>query len=123
MTKARTYQPFHYVTAIFMTIALLWLSVSAPFIYESQKRNSEFAKCCTQSLFAGMEEENTNSAGNNTEEKVPKTSLNNFTEEYLHDHHKSGHFALVNLQYFKNQDAGIYVAYHGEPLVPPPNAA
>lgn len=123
MTKARTYNNAHYGSAIFMILALLWLSVSAPFVFENQRQNIDNTKCSPQSPFAGMEEENANPAGNNTEEKVPKTSLNNLTEEYLDEDHRSDRIASVNLQYFKNQDAGIYVAYHGEPLVPPPNVA
>ena len=122
MTQARTYNNYHYCSAIFMFMALLWLSVSAPFIYGNQK-DAHNSKCCsTQSPFAGAGDENNNPGGNNTEEKTPK-SVNNFSEEYLHDDHGSDRLSVVNLQYFKNQDAGIYFAYHGEPLVPPPNLA
>ena len=123
MIKATTYQTYHCFSAIFMIMALLWLSVSTPFVFENQKKKTDNAKCCSQSPFSGMEEENKSSTTNNAEEKIPKTTFNNFTEEYLHDHHKSGHIALIHLQYFKHQDAGIYIAYHGEPLVPPPNVA
>lgn len=120
MTKAKTYQQ---VSAIFMTMALLWLSISTPFVFESQKQYADSSKCCSAQLpFAGSEEENNNPAGNSTEEKIPK-SLNSFSEEYLHDHLRADHLSAINLQYFKNQDAGIYLAYHGEPLVPPPNVA
>lgn len=122
MTKATTYNNFHCGSAIFMFMALLWLSVSAPFIYGNQK-DAYNTKCCsTQSPFAGAGDENNNPGGNNTEEKTPKT-VNNFSEEYLHDDHGSDRLSVINLQYFKNQDAGIYLAYHGEPLVPPPNLA
>ena len=122
MTKATTYNNYHYGSAIFMIMALLWLSVSAPFIFGSHK-DAHSSKCCsTQSPFAGAGDENNNSAGNTTEEKTPK-GVTSISEEYLHDDHGSDHLSVINLQYFKNQDAGIYLAYNGEPLVPPPDLA
>jgi hypothetical protein len=107
-------------SAIFMILALLWLTVSAPFVFENQK-NLASSSDCTQSPFAGSEEENGGQSGNTTEEKTSK-SLNNFSEEYLHDNIKD-HIFSIGLQYHKHQDAEIYIAYHGEPLVPPPNVA
>ncbi|HET9746033.1 MAG TPA: hypothetical protein VFP97_09985 [Chitinophagaceae bacterium] len=122
MTKARTYNIYHQGSAIFMMMALLWLSVSAPFVLASQQE-ADGLKCCpTQSPFAGAGDENNSPAGNTTEEKTPK-SITNFSEEYLHDDHRSDRLSLINLQYFKNHDAGIYLAYHGEPLLPPPNVS
>jgi uncharacterized protein Usg len=122
MTKATLYKKYHCVSAVFMIIALLWLTISAPFAFENQKKFADHSKySSTQSPFAGSEEESNSTGGNTTEEKTPK-SLSIFSEEYLHSN-QSQHTSLMNLQYFKNQDAGIYVAYHGEPLVPPPNAA
>jgi hypothetical protein len=109
-------------SAIFMILALLWLTVSAPFVFENQKNiASASGLSSAQSPFAGSEEENGGQSGNTTEEKTPK-SLNNFSEEYLHDNIKD-HIFSIGLQYHKHQDADIYIAYHGEPLVPPPNVA
>ena len=106
-----------------MIVALVWLSVSAPFVFNNQKKHGESLKCCSsQSPFAGTGEENSNPTGNSTEEKIPK-SVNSFSEEYLHDSHWSNFISSINLQYFNNQDAGIYIAYHGDLLVPPPNVA
>jgi hypothetical protein len=107
-----------------MIIALTWLTVSAPFVLENQKQLSKFSKTSlNQSPLAGNDEESGNPPGNNsTEEKTPKT-LNTFSEEYLHDHHRSDHLFSLALQYHKHQNASIYTAYHGEPLVPPPNVA
>lgn len=123
MTKAQPYKSYQCASAIFMILALLWLTISTPFVLESQKIMADKSDCrSSQSPFAGTEEESNTPAGNATEEKVPKT-LNSITEEYLHDNNKSNHLTSLSLQYFKHQDAGIYVAYHGEPLVPPPNAA
>ena len=107
-----------------MIVALVWLTISAPFVFENQKQFAKDSKTTsTQSPLAGNEEENGNPLGNNnTEEKAPK-SLNTFSEEYLHDHYRSAHLFSLALQYHKHENAGIYIAYHGEPLVPPPNVA
>ena len=67
------------------------------------------------------EEDATNPFGNTTEEKAPSTS--SISEEYLHDHHATDHFFDVFSQYYKRENAGTYIAFHGELLVPPPNAA
>lgn len=103
-----------------MIIALLWLTVSLPFVYHQQKGLANQSTLAEQSPLPATEEENGNPLGNNTEEKTPKGSTT-FSEEYLHDHHKSDRLFSIALQYSKNEDGGIYIAYHGEPLVPPPN--
>lgn len=107
-----------------MIIALIWLTISAPFVFENQKQLAKTSNTASvQSPLAGSEEESGNPLGsNNTEEKAPK-SLNTFSEEYLHDHYRSDYLFALALQYHKHENAGIYIAYHGEPLVPPPNVA
>lgn len=67
-------------------------------------------------------EEEANPLGNTTEEKAPN-SLSSFSEEYLHDNHRSEYFFLIASQFHKCENANTYVAFHGELLVPPPNRA
>ncbi len=67
------------------------------------------------------EEETANPFGNTTEEKAPSST--SFSEEYLHDHHTTDYFFSTVLQYHKCENAGTYIAFHGELLVPPPNVA
>jgi hypothetical protein len=124
MTRNKTYTRFHLISAVLMIVALTWLTISAPFVFENQKQLAKISKMSSdQSPLAGTEEESGNPLGNNTtEEKAPK-SLNTFSEEYLHDHYRSNHLFSIALQYYKHENAGIYIAYHGEPLVPPPNVA
>jgi hypothetical protein len=113
---------FQRVSACFMIVALLWLTVSAPFVFAAQQELAKQEKTSNNgSPLSGSEEETTNPLGNTTEEKAPSGS-NNFSEEYLHDHHVDDHFFSIDLQYHKCENAGTYVAYHGELLVPPPNA-
>ena len=124
MTRNKTYTRLHLISAALMIFALAWLTISAPFVFQNQKQMAKITKMSSdQSTLAGSEEENGNPLGNNsTEEKAPK-SLNTFSEEYLHDHYRSDHLFSLALQYHKHENAGIYIAYHGEPLVPPPNVA
>jgi len=124
MTRNKTYNRLHLISAVLMIIALAWLTISAPFVLENQKQLAKISKMSSdQSPLTTSEEESGNPLGNNnTEEKAPKT-LNTFSEEYLHDHYRSDHLFSLALQYHKHENAGIYIAYHGEPLVPPPNVA
>ena len=68
---------------------------------------------------AGNEEEATNPFGNNTE-KSP-TDNDPFSEEYIHAANKIEHFFSLALQFYSCEKASIYIAFHGEILVPPPN--
>ena len=116
------YSPQQMVSAAFMILALLWLTISAPFVIAAQQQISKQDKIeNTSSPIDGNEEEAANPFGNTTEEKAPSSST--FSEEFLHDHHKTEYFFSISSQYHKGENAGTYVAYHGELLVPPPNAA
>jgi hypothetical protein len=103
-----------------MGFALLWLTISAPFVQASQKYFDRYHSD-TRSLTDKAEEDSTNPFGNNTEEKAPSST--NFSEEYLHDDEESHDFGINVSLLHHSQDAGTYIAYHGELLVPPPNKA
>jgi hypothetical protein len=103
-------------------MALVWLTVSAPFVYAAQQELAKHQKTEKAAApLAGTEEESSNPFGNNTEEKTPGS--NTFSEEFLHDHHINSHFLIEISQYHKSENADIYIAFHGELLVPPPNAS
>jgi len=114
-----TYSLFSKVSAILMVFALLWLTVSTPFVFASQQKAAEFHKMADAGTPVGEEE--SNPFGNSTEEKAP-TGVS-LSEEYLHDHHSSDYYFMLASQFHKFEDADIYVAFHGEMLVPPPNQA
>ena len=119
---SKPYSFFNRVSAILMIVALSWLTVSAPFVYEQQQKMAKESSAGFANLpIAGTEEE-ANPFSGSTEEKAPKT-LNTFSEEYLHDHHQSEYFFSLASQFHKGEDASTYVAFHGELLVPPPNKA
>jgi hypothetical protein len=120
--NSKTYNLFQKNSAVFMILALLWLTISAPFVFASQQELAKHHKATnTASPLTQTEEESPNPLGNASEEKAPSTT--SFSEEYLHDHHMPDHFFSIALQYYKCENAGTYIAYHGELLVPPPNVA
>jgi len=102
----------------FMILALLWLTVSAPFVYAGQQKQAKYAKSVNAE---NANEEESSNPFSGTEEKVPSNS--SLSEEYLHDHHEAEMIFIISMQYHKSYDAGTYYAFHGELLVPPPNQA
>lgn len=120
----KKYNLFHLASAIFMILALLWLTVSAPFVNAVQQNLTRQDKVenAVNLLSANEEESSTNPFGNNTEEKAPNGS-NSFSEEYLHDHHAADDLIFIDQQFHKCDNAGTYIAFHGELHVPPPNVA
>ena len=107
-----------------MIVALLWLTISAPFVFASQQHLAKYEKSAkADSPVESGEEESSNPLNNTTEEKAPTCSSSSLSEEYLHDHHTADVFYSIVLQVHKCENADTYVAYHGELLVPPPNVA
>lgn len=123
--RRKKYTFFQKGSAVFLICTLLWLTVSAPFVLKAQqalaKQNKVLSvNCNAESCEDGCTDEDA-SGNNNIEEKVPST--NNFAEEFLHDHHITHHFFIVISFCHKQEEADSYTAFHGELLVPPPNAA
>lgn len=118
----KLYSIFQRGSALFMIGALVWLTVSTPFVFASQQALAKQTKAETsRSSNTSNEDKSSNPFSGTTEEKNPgSTSL---SEEYLHEHGIQEHFFTEALQYHKGEDAGTYVAFHGELLVPPPNLA
>ncbi|MGZ8509189.1 MAG: hypothetical protein ACXWWA_02385 [Chitinophagaceae bacterium] len=118
----KIYNPFHLLSAVFMILALLWLTISVPFVYASQQEFAKLAKMENSgSPLTGNEEETANPFGNTTEEKSPSSS--SFSEEFLHDQHSTDCLFYIVQQHHKCENAGTYIAFHGELIVPPPNVA
>jgi hypothetical protein len=119
---SQSYNFFQRFSAIMMIVALTWLTISAPFVLEQQQKIAKQTTSAVADLPITGTEEESNPFSGSTEEKAPK-SLNSFSEEYLHDHPQSEYLFSIASQFHKCEDAGTYVAYHGELLVPPPNKA
>ncbi|MFC0774659.1 hypothetical protein [Terrimonas alba] len=119
MSEKKTYNALQMASAVFMIMALLWLTISAPFVYAGQQ---EITKQSKATATTADDDDCANPFGNNTEEKAPGNS-SSFSEEYLHDQHHAEHFFSIIFRFHKCENADTYHAFHGELLVPPPNAA
>ena len=103
-----------------MILTLCWLTISMPFVIDFKEK---VAKMENKSSTPSNQDDESAPLGNNTEEKVP-FSNNSFSEEYLHDLHITHHYFFSETsQYYNFENTDIYIAFHGELLVPPPNAA
>lgn len=119
----KPYNIYQLGSAVFMILALLWLTISLPYVYESQQKYSQVEKmAASASSPVDSNEEESNPFSNTTEEKS-SGSGNSFSEEYLHDHHITDHFFFTASQKYKCEKADTYIAFHGELLVPPPDVA
>ena len=119
----RKYTLIKFISGIFLMLALLWLTISIPFVYAGERELIEHNKMVDAgSPLTTDEEETTNPFSNSTEEKK-SGNTSSFSEEYLHEHPDQDCFIIIPRQYHKCKNAGSYIAFHGELLVPPPNAA
>lgn len=117
----KAYNFFQQASAITMIVALLWLTISAPFVFAAQQDVAKQQKTEQNAgPITGNEEEAANPFGS-SEKKASAGS--SFSEEYLHDNCNYPNLFLTGLRYHKSENAGTYTAFHGELLVPPPNAA
>jgi hypothetical protein len=117
----KPYNTLQRISAVFMTLALIWLTISLPIIYQSQQELSSY-QVLSSEIPPASTEDDSNPLTNTTEEKH-SNSTNTLSEEFLHDHHYCDHFFSIDLQKYRGKNAGTYIAYHGELDVPPPDAA
>jgi len=124
MNKNRkTYNFFQKATSIFLMLTLLWLTVSTPFIIKTQQELTKQQKSLSVEIpLPDGEDNNTDSSGNNIEEKVPN-SANSLSEEFLHEHHSTQDYISKTSRNYSLENAGTYIAFHGELHAPPPNVA
>jgi hypothetical protein len=101
-------------SALFMIMALLWLTVSTPFVFKAQQEQKKEAQ--KQSSQA----KDTNPFANTTEEK--NESGMNTLSEYLHDHPSPENNFTVLIRLYKRYPSSIYCEHHPELLSPPPEA-
>jgi len=120
--RNKYYSKFQAITAVFLILALGWLTISAPFINTVQQKlaNAENSQMAGD-LLGSPEEESSVPLNGGTEEKAPGS--NSLSEEYLHHAHVEHPSRLQMSCNIYHEDDRAYVAFHGELLVPPPNKA
>lgn len=100
-------------SCLFMVFALLWLTVSLPFVNYTQEILEE-------QVAGNSEGGESNQQNLPTEEKTESGS--NTLSEYLHDHHHEMHQGdLINTGYKIDPD-DTYLAFHPDLVLLPPEA-
>ena len=98
------------ISSLFMIIALLWLTVSTPFVFASQqaqqKEIQKHAGTDKNPFSATTEEKNESSVGS--------------LSEYLHDLNSMNQHFIVLTRIYKCHSSDEYYAYHPELISPPP---
>jgi len=95
-----------------MMLALLWLTVSTPFVFASQQaQQKEIQKQ------SGSSEDKPPFA--TTTEEKNESSLSTLSE-YLHDLNSMNHHFTMLIRIYKCHTSDLYYAYHPELLSPPP---
>lgn len=107
------------INACFMILALLSLTISAPLSFNRQFSKQDRSDQRSQLPVSASEEETANPPGNNTEEKAPGSASP--LEEYLHNGSDAALVGNRNLRKFDTRDVVIFIDFHQELLVPPPN--
>ena len=101
----------HIISGLVMILALLWLTVSTPFVYAAQQAQQEEVQK------RGGPESN-NSFANTMEEKN-EGSVNTLSE-YLHDVDQGNQHFITLTRLYKCHSSALYFEYHIELLSPPP---
>jgi hypothetical protein len=101
-------------SSIFMVLALLWLTISTPFVYQAQKVQKETQKQTRQG------DDKTNPFSNTTEEK--NESGVNTLSEYLHDPLSIETDFTTLTRLYQRYPCIIFPEHHPELLSPPPEA-
>lgn len=116
MESKRTYQLVDFISAVFLILTLLWLTVSTPFIFEAQK---EINRTHTSVPPGQPTEDSTNPFSGLNEEKSSEISLS----EYLHDGSAILDMNPLRIAHADADGADIYIAFYGELLSPPPECS
>lgn len=106
------------LNALFFVLTLVWLTVSTPFVMANQHND----QCCVNIDWPldNDGEEDASPLNNASEEKPHNT--NGFMEEYLHASAAFIALGYSSVSHGLSLHPESYQAFHGELLVPPPNA-
>ncbi|OLY93941.1 hypothetical protein SAMN05444008_1112 [Cnuella takakiae] len=113
-TKSSISSNGKWASAILMLLALLWLSVSTPFVYAAQQKLAAIEKG-----ISSADDETNPLAGTNEEKSESGVYA---LSEYLHETMLAGNVATCLVKYEKCHPSNLYFAYHPELHSPPPNS-
>lgn len=115
-SKRPTYNLFQKISGIFLILALLWLTASAPFVAEIKNEINKQSGILVYNGIGDTSETTNPYAGLNEEQ----CSGNGGFSEYLHEAVTFTLFAEQQLSHKCFVTGEIYIAYYGELLSPPP---
>jgi hypothetical protein len=115
--KQKYYLLRHRLSSVLMMLALLWLTISTPYVYASQKAQQAIAKQQWQNQ---QDDDTSNPLTSTTEEKTEGGA--NTLSEYLHEAHVLEHGYIIIEKFEKCHAEDLYFAYHPELISPPPDA-
>lgn len=118
MRRKSTNNLHRFLSCAIMVLALLWLTVSTPFVYSQQQMLLQ------QNIEADISielEEEANPFANTTEEKTESGS--NTLSEYLHDLHLHEQYTIGLAKFTKCHPSDLYYAFHPELISPPPESS
>ena len=101
------------LSCLFMIFALLWLTISLPFVNYAEQITAE--QVCNS-----PEDNNSTQQNLPTEEKTESGS--NSLSEFLHDHHFEMNKGYLINQGYKLSPDDTYLAFHPEQALLPPEA-
>lgn len=120
MKKHKPYHNFfRKVSAVSMIAALIWLTVSIPFVFRYQQEVKKAQQLSEKNNPSSNNNEDNNPFANTTEEKT--SSVNTLSEEYLHQHDEHKFYDNAIITRFNRAAESLYLAFHGELLSPPPD--
>ena len=106
---------------ILMILALLWLTVSLPFVMDArEKLAKQYATSIPLDDKPVENTEESNPLSNSVEEKAAGNS--SILEEYLHHAHEGLTPDNPQLSHIDKHSCDLYLAFHGELLSPPPES-
>lgn len=116
-TSKHLYQPRHLLSSILMLAMLTWLTVCLPFVNQSQKASKVQTE---QTDGSETESDGTNPLSNTNEEK--SESGTSMLAEYLHEVSQLEHNFITLTTFYKCHPSALYIAFHPELVIPPPEA-
>ena len=110
-----------FISCIFLMMTLASLTVSLPYVYGAKK----LLALDSSAISFPIEEtdcESDNPFANTTEEKT-SNNISTASEEYLHETHSAEEYLAALSREYKIEHTSVYIAFYGDLISPPPDAA
>jgi hypothetical protein len=114
-----TFNPLQKAGSLLLILALVWLSVSTPYVYRFQQKT----KTEKQAMTAENDTDCEDGCGllNNTNEEKAESGPNTL-QEFLHEPLHIAHPSIEQVNEYGHFEQKASVAYHPEFISPPPEA-